>query len=401
MRLNFTLHGAVRLMPALQGELAVRCLTVEELAEKIPSQRVTITSVIKTAALGWSSRKLFSETLGVNKATPTRWIQRGSYLGNIERNENGKYRLILPGTKKVEGIQVEKPADTLKEVPIEELLAQRRIAFERKKAKMSSERTVWLQDDLPYGIVILGDPHVDNDGCNIDLLMRHISAVTSTEGAWLTCIGDVNDNWIGRLGRLYANASILASDGWRISEWLLSQGQWLAVVGGNHDAWAHSPGLDPLSWLTKKHAVKCYDPDELRLSIRVRDRDDLRPVHLWMRHDFPGRSWFHASHAPNKAAMLDGRVDVAVCGHTHSFASLRTEQPNGRVTHAIRVRGYKFVDGYAKQKGFKQQEHGASCMIIVDPVQLSQEKRIQEFWDIERGCEYLTMLRAGRRKGTM
>ena len=58
-----------------------------------------------------------------------------------------------------------------------------------------------------------------------------------------------------------------ASDGWRLSEWFLSSMQWVAIVGGNHDAWAHGPGVDPMQWLTDKCGVLCYAQDEIRISL--------------------------------------------------------------------------------------------------------------------------------------
>ena len=52
---------------------------------------------------------------------------------------------------------------------------------------------------------------------------------------------------------------------------------WLALVGGNHDAWASSGGgsIDPYKLICKDAKVRAYAPDELRITLRWRDRADL------------------------------------------------------------------------------------------------------------------------------
>ena len=202
----------------------------------------------------------------------------------------------------------------------------------------------------------------------------------------------MHDNWIGRLGRLYSKASVTAADGWRLSEWLLSSMQWIAMVGGNHDSWARGPGVDPMQWLCRDHGVQCYAPDELRITIKWKDYSILEPVVWILRHDFGGRSWYHPTHGPHKEAMLDGRCHLLTAGHIHQWGQLTTEQRHGRVTHAIRVRGYKRSDAFALEKGFFEQQHGEAALVVIDPHQRGPQ-RITTFWDIKRGCEYLTMIR--------
>ena len=202
----------------------------------------------------------------------------------------------------------------------------------------------------------------------------------------------MQDNWVGRLARCYANASVTASDGWRLSEWFLSSMQWVAICGGNHDAWAHGPGVDPMQWLTQKCGVLCYAQDEIRMNLGWKDRPDLEPIIWVLRHDFSGRSWYHPTHGPHKEAMLDGKCHILTAGHIHQWGVLTTEQRHERVTHAIRVRGYKRADAYAKQKGFSEQTFGEAVLVIIDP-EKSGPGRITIHWDIKEGCEYLTYLR--------
>tara|TARA_R100001443_G_scaffold14286_6_gene24207 strand:+ start:2243 stop:3346 length:1104 start_codon:yes stop_codon:yes gene_type:complete len=290
-------------------------------------------------------------------------------------------------------IEEDNPPSPDDDEPIEDWI-QRRVEVSRRKIAKSNRTTRHLVlPPEPIGIAVLGDPHVDNDGCDWGQLYEHVQLLQDTPGVLAACVGDMQDNWIGRLGRLYSESSATASDGWRASRWLLESLQWIALVGGNHDAWAHGPGIDPLRWLTKECGVTCYDSDHLRIHLSWSNRPDLEPLVWILRHDFGGRSWYHPTHGPHKEAMLDGRCHLLTAGHIHQWGVLTTEQRHGRVTHAVRVRGYKRADSYAKAKGFYEQAHGAACFVVIDP-RADEPGRIRLFWDIEVGCEYLCWLRS-------
>ena len=295
--------------------------------------------------------------------------------------------------KRTPPIDIRDQSDVIEEQPIESLIASRVKSSERKKAKAGiHRRTLELPDTKPVGILVFGDPHVDNNGCDWAKLYEHVQLANNTDGVLAACVGDLQDNWIGRLARLYANSDVTASDGWRLSEWLLTEMQWIAIVGGNHDAWATGPGVDPLAWLSKKCGVMCYAPDEIRITLQWRGEPELEPIVWVIRHDFSGRSWYHPTHGPHKEAMLDGRVHLLTAGHIHQWGQLTTEQRHGRVTHAVRVRGYIRNDDFARAKGFFEQTYGEAVLIVVDP-QMEGPGRIQMFWDVAQGCRYLTQLR--------
>lgn len=302
----------------------------------------------------------------------------------------------VDASPQVKKVPIEQPFPEDDEFVIEDLIKLRIKASKKKiiKAKKRHNKTL-VMPAKPTGIIVFGDPHVDNEGCDWETLLNHVSLVQKTEGMLAACVGDMQDNWIGRLARCYANASVTASDGWRLSEWFLSAMQWVAICGGNHDAWAHGPGVDPMEWLTDKCGVACYAQDEIRINISWKDRPDLEPLVWIIRHDFSGRSWYHPTHGPHKEAMLDGRCHVLTAGHIHQWGALTTEQRHERVTHAIRVRGYKRADAYAKQKGFSEQSFGEAVVIIIDP-EKSGPGRVTIHWDVEEGCNYLTFLRESR-----
>ena len=281
--------------------------------------------------------------------------------------------------------------------PIEDWLSRRAAVSRRKIAKHAkSARTITLPPE-PIAIAVMGDPHLDNDGCDYTALLDDVALFRDTPGVLVSCVGDVHDNWIGRLARCYANSSATASEGWRASRWLLQDAglQFLAIVGGNHDAWAHGPGIDPLRWLSDECGVTAYDADELRLTLAWKDRPDLDPIVWILRHDFPGRSLYHPTHGVHREAIFDGRAHLLTAGHIHQWGTLVTEQRHGRVTHAVRVRGYKRADAYARQRGFYEQRHGRTCLVVIDPL-AEEPGRLQTWWDLPAGCAHLTRLRASR-----
>ena len=312
-------------------------------------------------------------------------------LRHLEGNERVKSKVDIDVTPLDEDLETQ--------IPIDELIQLRIKASHRKINRFQKHKRTIQLPAVPFGVLIFGDPHVDNESCDWQLLSEHVKLAQETEGVLATCVGDMQDNWIGRLARCYSEASVSASDGWRLSEWLLSSLQWLAIVGGNHDAWANGPGVDPMKLLTEKTGVLCYAPDEIRIVMKWKDHPDVEPIVMVIRHDFPGRSWFHPTHGPHKESMLDGQCHLLAAGHIHQWGELVTEQRHGRITNSLRVRGYKRADAYAMQKGFFEQQHGCAALVVINPL-LDGPGRIKTFWDLEDGCQYLTYLRSFQKEET-
>ena len=308
---------------------------------------------------------------------------------NAVRNAMSIYRRLL-GKPPAPAIRDKQPPRD-SEIPIDELLQLRCEQYERKVRRSDVHARRFELPARPFALFCMGDPHMDNSGTNMPMIMEHISIAQEADDVLGINVGDINDNWIGRLQRLYADADCTAKDGWRLSKWLLEQIPWLAVVGGNHDSWSHGPGTDPLGWVSKDANVMAYANDEIHLHLTWEGREDLEPLKILVRHDFPGRSWFNAAHGPGKEAMLDPEIHVALCGHTHTFTELTTEQRRGRVTHALRLRGYKHHDEHARKLGFFSQQNGSSCVLVVDPTDQTAG-RVSRFWSVRKGIDYLRML---------
>ena len=278
---------------------------------------------------------------------------------------------------------------------VEELIQSRIKAYKRKKIKGDIHKRTLHMPAEPLAIMLFGDPHLDNEGCDWEVLMDHIDCVRETDGVLAACVGDMTDNWIGRLQRMYADSSCLASDGWRLSAWFLeTMSPFIACVGGNHDSWSHAPGTDPLKWISKKAKVRCYAPDEIYITFKWQDHPELEPVRWVLRHDFKGRSFYHPTHGGNKAGMISyPMANLLTAGHIHNWGELTQEMPNGRICTSVRVGSYKKADSYAREKGFLENRYGEGCLIVIDPFSVGPG-RITVHWDVRKGCDYLNHLRA-------
>ena len=100
--------------------------------------------------------------------------------------------------------------------PIGDLIENRIKKYALKSKAKNAEMmiNVKINIDGPVGIAHFGDPHIDDDGTNISELLMHADLVQNTEGLFGGNIGDNQNNWIGRLARLYGEQSTSAKESW-------------------------------------------------------------------------------------------------------------------------------------------------------------------------------------------
>ena len=244
----------------------------------------------------------------------------------------------------------------------------------------------------PFGIAMVGDPHIDNPGCNLDLLLAHTACIAKTDGLFAICVGDLQDNWIGRLARLWATQGISAAESQVLVDgWLESfHGKLIALCLGNHDAWTQSmSGLNPTDWIRARGTVQ--EAHGVRLRITA---DDGQVVTINMRHDFPGRSQYNPAHGPNKSLLFGCRDDVAVAGHTHEFGiGVRLNPETRTPMHAVRLGSYKHSDDYAKALGLLDNNVSECCVLMVDPAETDPRHRTWIETNPFRAAKVLRMLR--------
>lgn len=276
--------------------------------------------------------------------------------------------------------------------PVTDIVARRKEQYSRLHENRLARKLidVRIKIDGPIGIAHFGDPHVDDDGCDIALLEAHQNTVRKTKGLFAANLGDLQNNWIGRIAHLWAQQSTSAAEAWKLVEWHVGSLDWLYMVGGNHDAW--SGGGDPLQWIMRQQpGVFGYNGTRLNLCFPNGKR-----VRINARHDFVGHSMWNPAHGPMKAVQGGWRDHILTCGHKHtSFIAGPLKDPSaGLLSWAIRCAGYKIHDRYADEKGLPDQNAFAACVTIIDPRYDDDDTRlVTVIPDVEEAADYLKFKR--------
>jgi transposase-like protein len=282
------------------------------------------------------------------------------------------------------------------ERPVAEILRDREREFDRH-ANAHTDKLIPVKVKLsgPVGILHFGDPHLDNPGCDIYAVQRHVRLVQQTEGMFAASVGDMQDNWIGRLAMEWANSTTTASEAWKLVEWFVHAlaPRLLYLIGGNHDAW--SGAGDPLRWISAQAGTQ-MQPSEARLQLVF---PNGREVRINARHDFAGTSQYNPAHGQMKAALFGTRDHVNISGHKHTsgYGVLKCMH-QGILMHCIQVASYKLYDRYARDRGFRDQNISPACVTIIDPDAEREEDLVTMFWSPERAAEVLTALRSKRKE---
>jgi hypothetical protein len=299
----------------------------------------------------------------------------------------------LLGQSKRDEIQISAPSSP--DLPLPELIEARKRLFQRKEAHAEESKLipVRVKGDRPIGLLLFGDPHLDDDGCDLATLEAHAKLVRETDGLFAGTVGDLTNNWVGRLAHLWAKQGTTACDSWRLAEWFVGEVRdWMFIVGGNHDAW--SGAGDPLKWITAQQAA-LYQSSEVRLGLKFQNGLQVK---INARHDFRGSSMWSPTHGPAKALQLGLRDHLAVAGHLHTSGHSVHKCPTDGITmHAVRVATYKRFDVYAIDGGFRDQSLSPCAMVVVDPsLPRTHPDLIKLWWDPAEGAEYLTWKRKRR-----
>lgn len=276
------------------------------------------------------------------------------------------------------------------DIDVDDLVEHRIKQFGKKRAYNEAAKllTVKVKIDGPIGLMVFGDPHVDDDGTDLALLRRH-SDLTHQEGVFGCNIGDTQNLWVGRLAKLYAEQGTSASQSWKLAEWFVTRTRWLWLIGGNHDGWAGAG--DPLKWICRQIGAT-YKMSELRIAM---DFPNGRRVLVNARHDFAGSSQWNPAHGVMKAAQMGVRDHLLMCGHKHvSGYGVVKDPESGRTCHAVQIASYKLYDRYALERGFRDQSLSPCAFVVVDPrLDDKHPDLCKVFWDPEEGARYLAWRR--------
>jgi hypothetical protein len=286
--------------------------------------------------------------------------------------------------------ELEYPNLPSSELPAEEIVEHACKEFARHLAAKDARRwfEIKVKSNKPIGVCFMGDPHIDNYGCNWPLLREHIRILKDTPGMYAIGGNDLTDNWIGRLLRLYADSSMSRKQTLKVVKWLMSDAgiRWLCYILGNHDQWGDMP------YLVAANAAPIVPVEDWQARFQLVFPNGTR-TRIHMAHNFKGHSQWNNLHGAQKQAMFGEDTDILACAHTHSWAMHQEENSHrGNVYWLIRSRGYKHIDQYADDLGYGNQRFGASITAVIDPA-ASGVKRIQCFADVRDAANYLEYLR--------
>jgi UDP-2,3-diacylglucosamine pyrophosphatase LpxH len=297
-----------------------------------------------------------------------------------------QFEVDLPGGKLAESIDVAK-------------LIERRIEqFARKSEIYEREKliNVRCKVDGPIGLALAGDWHLDDDGTDLKQVLDHVSLIDgSVEGMFAGNVGDVFNNWAGRLARLYAEQSTSSAESIALVEDILTRVNWLFYLNGNHDVWGQ--GGDILKGiLAGSAAVHKSTKARLRLTL-----PSQREVKIYAVHGFQGKSMWSESYGAAKKAQLDGEHhDIYVGGHIHTSGYAHGMRPSsGKIWHAVQVASYKKIDRYAEELNLDAKDMYNMPVALIDPYASSPINFIRLEFDPFEAAERLKWMRARWRSG--
>lgn len=329
----------------------------------------------------------YAETLGsINKAAYELKMSRAAAQNAVRRFKASLEKAETPAVPTASELP---PSD----IPVEDIINHLSRRYEARIEHTTAKR--WRKFKVPiagpYALMFVGDPHVDDNGCNWPLLQAHCKLAAESEGIYAVNIGDSTNNWAGRLARLWAEQDTSASTARKLAEWLLSKSgmPWFLWLHGNHDMWEGPVGT---SWFEAKrpHFVEMEDW-QAKITLVSPNGHELR---VWAAHNFKGNSIWNNMHGLERAAQMQDWAHLYVAGHHHDVGLRQGENPHRNFCYWLaRARGYKFIDHYADLHGFGHHQHGASVLAVIDP-EADKPNAVQCFLDPFEGAEFLKWKRS-------
>lgn len=287
--------------------------------------------------------------------------------------------------------ELETPVQT--EIDIDALISRRIEQFAIKKQIREREQIlpVRVKLDGPIGLGFMGDPHIDDDGTDIQQLFEHVDLFGKhNEGLFACNLGDVSNNWIGKLSHLWSEQSTSAAESRALVNEFLGRTNWLFYIHGNHDCWGGGNNL-----LTQILAQNAAITKEHRVRVGLR-LPNGRNVKIHAAHGFRGKSMWSEVYGAARVAQLDGdHHDIYAGGHIHTSGYAHGMRPSsGRMWHAIQVASYKKFDRYADELGLDSKDLYNCPVALIDPEAKSDINFIRWEFDPFEGAERLRWMRS-------
>lgn len=266
-----------------------------------------------------------------------------------------------------------------------DMLAQARLELrlrsERKSAKGDWRKPSYIMQVMQpvFMLGIFGDPHLDNSGTDIEAFEEEAARRDPSQGIYTACVGDFFDNWVGMLGKLYAESGD-PEPAWWLFEHIMDTSPFLFSVSGNHDLWNTGTVNFLEQFFRERGALLRRSGGRFILG------PGERPITVAMRHIWKGNSQYSEAHSLKRAATFGFTDDDIICGgHTHKGETRRHIRPHdGRVQNLVQVSSFKRLDNFANDRGFMSAETPPIVWLVCDVREpLASFNRVQSFYDFD------------------
>jgi len=273
-------------------------------------------------------------------------------------------------------------------------LARKALAYEHKQQKGRWTRPVKVHVPAgPFILKVFGDPHLDDDACDIELFVREWRNLDEQAGVWGLCVGDWFNNWRQSLAHLWKEQGD-PTDAWTIFVQMMYE-RGSAVVGacsGNHDDWTAAP-YDPVQFIMEQHGVK-YRRGAIMLHIGAEDF-----VSVALRHKWRGNSMYSAAHGMIRACREGVQADLLIGGHTHQTETRHYVHQHaameGEISQLLQIEAFKRFDDFADVHGFMGPSISPVCNYVCQPhLPRTNPDRLSIAWDHDEAVDRLRIARA-------
>lgn len=289
-----------------------------------------------------------------------------------------------------------KPLDT--DRPPEQIIDHLCDLYDKKSRKHRAKK--WMpftvNVDGPIGVCFFGDMHVENAGCDWVTLRDHLNKVADAECAYGIFMGDVKDNWVGRLQKYFRDHNISDQESEQLVEWLLdgSGVTWLLWLLGNHDDW------NDYGKLIKRYARNICPVEDWRARFRLVFPNG-REAKIDAAHDHKGHSQYNLLHGQKRVTLFEEMAHIVIGAHRHCWQLTKGQcEHTGFVYWLARAAGYKQIESgqFALRGQFGEQTTGQMIFAVFRPDQ-PDTSWITCYDNIDDGIRALEVARADWRAG--
>lgn len=253
---------------------------------------------------------------------------------------------------------------------------KKRFEVKKKNKDLSHWQPMKINNSKVSIIPFIGDPHLDDDGCDWVTLEQHMNIIAKlqSEGhnCFPVCMGDILNNWVksGRLVKKWADQTVTQSKSYKLAKYFIrDMGVKFALyIIGNHDKWnefvylleeyCDYVGLPMADW-------RC------RFKFVFKNGYEFK---VDAAHDHKGNSMYNKTHAQDRAVMFAGiKPDLILSAHRHTYSLKHDFEPDVGFIWKGRMSGYKVIDEYADFLQYDNQGVGHSIWAVIDPENKTSE----------------------------